>query len=734
MAAVSCQEEIPFTGTPELEDGGIKLTFVCTDQLTKATMPGEDEYNENTLTTIDYFLYPEGETNADAYIKGRVSLQGRTSYNVLVNTSQLSRLFSGAAAGSHCDVYAIANYPGEVTDFDAASDTLTLRGLALSNHFNSTAVQTNFVMAGATKATVINKNHTKAAEGTVNLSRAACKITFECSVVDHVDIKNYIYSEGVVVDSTTVTWKPLLTQMGVYLVNGYSNGTVGGDPATMEEEDLYRYNQRSLTDGDSDGYYTCEPFYSFPQSWNSGDEREPFLKLVVPWGYLNNSGVMAGQKQFYYKIPCPGLEMNSNTWYHIKLDVAILGGDDFEAMLEINNGEYYVVEWNTQTIVEADAEIKDARYISSPANEYKMYNTNELEFVISSSHDATLSLASVTYYDFVNNRDTDYRSTALSNNWISYDDDTRTVSINHALNNDFTSSSFDASPYIFTFDVHHSDDDSYTTGTIVVTQYPAMYIEAERSNGYVFIDGTSNSSNDNLRVYDNRGNNNNYLLGSIAPRSGINDSGGNTNPRQYTVHVTTLPLDSDYVIGDPRKGTSTSVENLSGLGSSYKPAAENTQNVIAPAFKIASSYGKTIALYYENSVERCAAYQENGYPAGRWRLPTLAEIKFLISLSEKDKIPQLFTVARNSYNGSYYISYYWAGGDLGNGPYEALDFSDKSKVYWYNAQDYQFSYTYSGQTSTYHLVYTRCVYDTWYWGEDQDEDHLTTWGGYQTTQ
>ena len=729
-AALSCQRETPYTGTPELEDGGISLTFLCNGQETKvATMPGEDEFNENTLTTIDYFLYPEGQTGEDAYLKGRVTMDGRTSFNVLVNTSQLSQLFNGATAGAKCDVYAIANYPGATTDFNAASDTTTLHNLAISNHFNSADVQTNFVMSGHSQVTVINKNKTKAAEGTVRLNRAASKVTFECHVVDHVDITNTIYSDGEIVGTTTTTWVPLLEQMGAYLVNGYADGNVGGTRGDMDSGSYYRYSQRSLTDADNDGWYTCNPFYTYPQEWHSGDENEPFIKLVVPWGYLKSEGEQAGQKQFYYKVPCPGLKMDSNTWYHIKLDVAILGGDDFEATLDVE-GEYYVLPWNTQTIVRADAEIKDARYISSPSNVYNMYNVEDLDVLITSSHDAEINLKSVTYYDFKNGRNTDYTTTARNNNWITYDDVSRTFSINHALNNDITDSAFDTSPYVFTFEIRHVDDHNYTTGDIVVTQYPAMYIKAEESNGYVFVNNSQDSVN---QIKDS----NNNSIGVVVDPSGVkNGTGDNNNTNQYTVYVTTLPSDSPYVIGDPRIGTVSNVTTLNGLSNNYKPTAENTQNVISPVFKIASSYGKTSALWYDNAKTRCAAYQENGYPAGRWRLPTKAEIEFLVSLSEKGKIPSLFTVDRSyfDYYRWYYISYYWAGGNFGYGPYEVIDFSDKTQTDQFNNQSYYFSYNRSGDTTNYHSVYTRCVYDTWFWGESKDSDHMTTWGGYQTTQ
>lgn len=701
MTAVSCQREV-FTGTSELEGVGVVLNFICSTQGAKATMVGDDNYNENALTTIDYFLYPEGQTGSNAYLQGRVTMNGRTSYNVLVNTSQLSALFSGAAAGNRCDVYAIANYPTEISS--AATDTTSLRNLAMTTHFNGFDVPTNFVMCGHTKATVINKNKTKAAEGTVTLNRAASKITFECRIADHVDITNTITSGEEQLEQT-IRWVPILSQINAYLVNSYSSGRVSGDEVTMDEGHLDRYTQRALTDADSDNWYTCAPFYSYPQSWNDGDEREPFIKLVVPWAYLNQQGQQAGQKQFYYKVPCPGLNMKSNTWYHIKLDVAILGGDDFEAMITIN-GQYYVMDWNTQTIVQADAEIKDARYISVPSNTYTMYNTARMDALITSSHDAQINLKSVTYYDYVNKRNTDYTATARTNNWISYNDETRIFTINHTLNNDVTTNTFDSSPYVFTFEIRHADDPTYTTGDIVVTQYPAMYIDELQSNKYVFINGTSNG-NSQVTAYDDANNS----LSVLVARNTINDSGDNTNSHMYRIHVTTV-AGMNYVIGDTRLWSTTNVTTLNAIVGSYMETAEINEDMIAPEFMVASSAGKSQTLSYKFAATRCAAYQENGFPAGRWRVPTKAEIMFLIQLSEKGKIPTLFTPDSNMNNGAYWCS---SGVvyPLGNGQVEYRNFTEAASIHANN--------------------WVRCVYDSWYWGDDNYTQYLTTWGGYHTS-
>ena len=705
LTAVACQKE-DVTGTPLLEGGGVQLTFVCNGQDTKATMPGEDAYNENTLTTIDYFLYPEGQTGSNAYLHGRVAMDGRTSYNVLVNTSQLSALFAGAAAGNKCDVFIIANYPTEITS--QWTNVNVLKELALNTNFNASIVQSNFVMCGQGKATIINKNQTKAAEGTITLDRAAAKISFECRLVDHVDITNNVYSNGELTGTTTTRWKPILTGIGAYLVNAYGDGKVGGE-AVAGGSNLIRYTQRTLTDADNDGWYTCEPFYSYPQSWTDGAEDEPFIKLVVPWAYLNAAGVPAGQKQFYYKVPCPGLKMDANTWYHIKLDVAILGGDDFEAALWVE-GRYYVVPWNTQTIVEADAEIKDARYISVPSNTYTMYNVPDLDVVITSSHDAEINLKSVYYYDFYLQRNIDYTSTALTSGWISYNDENRKFSIYHTLNNDISTNNFDSSPYIFTFEIRQSgtaEDHAYTTGDIVVTQYPAMYINELQSNKYAFINGTGNAQSSEVTAYDN----NNTSLSTLPSRNSIDDSGDNTNSHMYRITVTSV-AGLDYSIGDPRLWTTSHVTTLTGLGSDYMEAADINEDMIAPEFMIASSCGKTKEISYDVARTRCAAYQENGFPAGRWRVPTKAEIMFLIQLSEKNKIPTLFTPDANLAAGGYWCS--------------------SGVVYPLNSGTVEY-HEYS-EAITYRATnWVRCVYDTWYWGQDPIEAYKTTWGGYHTT-
>ncbi|MDE7351285.1 MAG: hypothetical protein K2N25_09470, partial [Muribaculaceae bacterium] len=113
------------------------------------------------------------------------------------------------------------------------------------------------------------------------------------------------------------------------------------------------------------------------------------------------------------------------------------------------------------------------------------------------------------------------------------------------------------------------------------------------------------------------------------------------------------------------------------------PATSDTAKMVAPKIRIASSWGVTNSISRQNARRRAATYQEQGCPAGRWRLPTLGEFTFITQLSAAGKIPTLFSLNNN---------YLTAQG-----------------VYRVNAQGVVSAQT--GATTT----AIRAVYDEWYW-------------------
>ena len=192
----------------------------------------------------------------------------------------------------------------------------------------------------------------------------------------------------------------------------------------------------------------------------------------------------------------------------------------------------------------------------------------------------------------------------------------------------------------------------------------------------------------------------------------------------YVISTSVLSSSSSFVIGDPRSTevnnnlgsadntwstSATSVQGTSRRLSWYHPASSDdyAQYMISPSFRVASSYGKTYELSYNDAQKRCASYQESGYPAGRWRLPTRAEIEYMITLSQNQLIPSLFTPGANLSAGGYWCS--------------------TGVVYPMNDNSVQYYPT--EEAITYRSTnWPRCVYDEWFWGSNQVTLNTFTWG------
>ena len=97
---------------------------------------------------------------------------------------------------------------------------------------------------------------------------------------------------------------------------------------------------------------------------------------------------------------------------------------------------------------------------------------------------------------------------------------------------------------------------------------------------------------------------------------------------------------------------------------------------------------------FDTALKRCATYQEAGYPAGRWRLPTEAEVYFLFTLQTHNLITSLYTTGNNTYG-------YWASSGYVFGRYWTSGTTPDFRTIGNNA-----------------AASVRCVYDTWYWGND----------------
>lgn len=379
------------------------------------------------------------------------------------------------------------------------------------------------------------------------------------------------------------------------------------------------------------------------------------------------------------------------------------------------------------------------------------------------------------------------------------------IKLNHPLQNDYSQDGFDYSPYTIDFDIVHSDlleDPTSNTYAqylrhVTIVQRPAIFIqkllnrdtqiikkadpnpygypdgEAPWLNkpwGYVYINGgryirwdkkDKQVSSDPFFTLTKDSAKKEYQWQTVWYTGGSRD--------MFDIHVTVLPSNSTFVIGDPReddvnnlaseekypglyvftvegdnsedrwnnltvlesvrRGTTEYPETAPGVYQRvgfneadalygdeprralkwYYPTEKSTrtENMLAPSYRIASKFGGTEYggtffgdITKEYAEYRCAAYQEDGFPAGRWRLPTKAEIHFIAQLSAHKVFEPLFSNAA-----------YWSA----NGAIQVNNGSVSN--------------------STKDRALLRCVYDSWYWdavdgleGDPRHDPEVFVWG------
>lgn len=753
LLSIAACERVPVQEFPAPEGDGIRLTFSCLDVSTKADKPGVG--NENLIKTLDIFLF--GDTDTKFKHHWRFSPEIESNFTCFIQ--------SGVIENDTYKVFSIANYPGAETDFVIGSLNATmaqLQALALneSSHRTFTAEAGGNIMPAADKDLCLVMTglaegitvapvagQTLVGQAEVELKRLPAKVTMDFYLKDEVQ-----HDRGYV----TETWTPLTdgSNIRVYLCNGTTETLVGGVDQNHTFFDYFPNIDNTTIPGKPNfsTAFSSAPFYTYPENWTYGSAIEPYIKLIVPWKLSRSTSgiVQESQKEFYYKVMLPTNAFESNNWYHLILDVTQLGGNADDEAVNVPCG-YQVMDWRTGSDISST--MSPGYYLDvnvpDPLN-VKFYG-NTLDIPYFASGAVAIRSKKLEYKDFSSGATRTEDNTAK----VAKATDGDYIHISNTLHYDFTTNNYDVSPFTYTIVLQLANDDiGQYDKTLIVTQYPPLFItnidtvNGDNSKPNVYVNGRA-ATTTRINVWDNSGQSTTasnisstyqpHFLGSAqvnATAVGIpvDLTANNQNPNIYSVTTTILkftPLangaEFSTVLGDPR-GPATdeysSVLNGGDTGdplTGYRPAAENTQNVISPKFISASSYGKTLPVTYEGAKKRCAAYQEYGYPAGRWRLPTEAEILFLQKLNTDNKIPSLFNPSTT--NG------YWAAGALlfvkdGSGNDIFVDLSGVT------ANTNSIGYTVGGNTYT---SYVRCVYDTWYWGENHSDDTNSKWLGYKTS-
>ena len=294
---------------------------------------------------------------------------------------------------------------------------------------------------------------------------------------------------------------------------------------------------------------------------------------------------------------------------------------------------------------------------------------------------------------------------------------------------------------------------------VTVVQYPPIYVTPDQTTEYsIYVNNawkTGTNRNDGVRFMHSNGRY--YGLG-VAP--GTNGTTNHDPTFMYTITVTSLKSSDvfyynetthsssdpqspyNYIIGDPRSRisdtrlnddnhntnnnwvTASSIDGTQRKLQYYYPTSNQSGafQVIAPKFRVVSFHGNGHQYHnLEGAQMRCASYQEDGYPAGRWRLPTFAELQFIVKLQEAYVICPIF------FGSSKYFT-----------PTTQVTYNQNGSTFTDNNNDFTQSPSTEGGSGS-----VRCVYDEWYWGSQKEaikntdanqqagQEYLFTWGDKQ---
>ena len=790
-----CVQELP-----PLERRGVELKVFCDDPVrTKAGTDGPENgvtsYNENKISWVDFFFYPGENPSGDAvcHVRKESGKEMEDTFRIDISGYDERRLFPSAS--SKMTVFAVVNYPEDAAPLVAENSSMA--GTSLEE-LGQKLVRTDFVsptdhkqprflMSGTAVLEHAGEGTELVCTGTVEVTRFACKMTVSVKVEDvvklyHDEAQTY-YEE----------WRPMLEGMKIYLVDGVRTVKLAGEDDAPADDAFFSYRSNQMPfvwKNAQDGsltpylpktglYYNTFPMYMYPQQWeygqSTGPNREPYLKLVLPWSRSEACDFPSTQREYYYKIVLPDEKIAHhfirNNWYHLDIDVGILGSQAEETAVLISPCSCYIADWQDIDQVIKQAEIGKARYLSVERDTVEIRNIDEISIPYLSSHPVTIKPGSLRvtrrYYGTKISgsafggtirkagagnpdhypEDTYYIEYTADESWVSPAESGMLIDYHHTLVKDLSDENIDYSPYHVTFTLVHEDLESVADTpfqhTITILQYPPIYIEALRNSdntvqkasghqrhytsdhwGYVYVDGGRfirtdyyypPNSADPFYTLTTDWEKREYQWRTVYYSGGSRDI--------FKINVTVLSEDSELVIGDPR------TDEIDNLGyhsdfefgwvsdrqdgfavapalygdsprrlSYYYPTeeSERTRYMLAPSYRISSKFsgieygtGYFSDITYEFAKYRCAGFQEDGFPAGRWRLPTLGEILFIAQLSAYDGIGELF-----SFNGTYWSAH------------GAVKVNHGSVTMMPNAK----------------TALLRCVYDAWYWGDEQQED------------
>lgn len=599
----SCENESPVEQPAGTEAGSgitLKLSIPRPAASRAAEEPGEDALNENTIKTLDVFIYQEGADECLFYQHFSLApeLTGTGEHRETLNVEQ-----EKFALNTNHTIFVVAN----------STETIPSTGLSLTqlkalpaSTLDADKKQDAFAMDGQ-QTMVLNDGIIVNKEIPVILKRAAAKIRISLN-----------YVNGYTPLENNIPYKKL--------VNYAADGAAIAQ-GTFVVSDLQ--SMSSFTEQNTGAGYNGQIIlYSYANDWTKDTNRETYVLINVP--VKNAEGTTTTQN--YYRIPVnyrlPNgstgqaeslYKLERNHLYDIQVNIDKKGDTDPHTAVTLD-AAYTIQDWTTHEIL---VSVEGINFIYVKDTKISMPNSTQYTTTFqSSTPDVEISKITVNGVTVANGgKEVNIAATPNAKSG--------TISITSPLPENFLAKEI-------TFQVKNG---AGLTQDVAVSQYPALYIGSDIS-----ADAPGGSQGQN--------NTKMYIMNSfVADFSTLPD------PDEFDE-----AFDSGFThyAPDPVLGASYAayIRNNAVLGYPLTDSdgasidTEENNRRISPHMMLASQHGTTTAATYAASRIKCRDYVERDATTGEtysdWRMPTKAEI-YMIDILQNVKVCEVKQILEGQY-------------------------------------------------------------------------------------
>ncbi len=630
---------------------GLTISLETPGVLSRATEAGNDALNENTISQAQLLIFnSEGARTPDGYRSFEFT-DGKTEAVIATGNWKNNAQLFDKGPGAMYDIYVVANAHGGSTSLQ---DVRTLDGLLSAvdedadiwklegaNIGTGTVGYTGkrFAMSGVSSGFV---PETKEDEYTISvpMERLAAKVEVNIFFSDefkakfkpigfYSSLRNYATRSLLRADK-----EESFTDRGIA-------GNEANDPMVAAPEKDFDKRTAKLV------------LYTYPTDWGGDVLQETFVLLNMPGSYTEQEGAQPEHKgSNYYKIPvrlgdATAHQLNRNTIYRVKVTIDRMGQPQLDVPVELTP-KYEVIPWTTVTI---DVDNGDLNYLEVVKDEIIMKNIEKSEEqYFTSSSPVTASIEEVYYYDKYGTKQT-ISSYSYGRYGISVDPaagNFGNVTINSDVptnngiryikvkvtNGQGLSKKFTVKQYPLEYIVTVPGWYSYRTDNICDGR--VVHWEAEFDKD---LDRPVTSANNfSSKVYDKDENKiytynfkqdswwvstgwwgqGYYEYSNWKAEKGTRQN-GNDNNNMYFVRIT--KTSNEYVLSVPAMDKD-----------GYTESSPENNQLVAPAFMIASQLGTVYPQRFNDAKEHCKQYAEKslaGEVYDDWRLPTEAELEII---------------------------------------------------------------------------------------------------------